>query len=47
MAAAGRHTLRFTGRIGPHHLAPGRYTVTIRATGSGGSATRRMHFTLE
>jgi hypothetical protein len=33
MKAAGRRTLRFTGRIGSRHLAAGRYTVTVHATG--------------
>lgn len=46
MKAAGRHTLRFTGRVGTDRLKAGRYTVTVDATGTGGSATRELHFTL-
>ena len=46
IAAAGRRTLKFKGRVGARHLRPGRYAVTVRATGSGGSATHRLHFTI-
>jgi PKD domain-containing protein len=46
IVAAGRRTIKFTGRLGARRLRAGRYTVTVRATGSGGSATRRLHFTI-
>jgi PKD domain len=44
--AAGHHIVRFAGRVGSRRLKPGRYTVTIHATGSGGAATHRLRFTL-
>lgn len=44
--AAGRRSLKFTGRLGGHRLGPGRYTVTVHATGTGSSVTRRLYFTI-
>jgi hypothetical protein len=44
--AAGRRTLKFKGRLGARRLRPGRYTVRVRASASGSSATRRLHFTI-
>jgi PKD domain len=46
IAAAGRRTVKFKGRLGARRLQPGHYTVTVRATGSGGQATRRLSFTI-
>ena len=45
-AAAGRRRIKFKGRLGARLLRPGRYTVTVHATGSGGPATRRLQFTV-
>jgi hypothetical protein len=44
--AAGRRRLGFTGRIGTRRLGLGHYTVTIRATGAGATATGRLSFTI-
>jgi hypothetical protein len=46
IAAAGRRTLKFKGRLGARRLRPGRYTLTVRASAPGRSATRRLHFTI-
>jgi hypothetical protein len=43
----GRNTLRFTGRIGPRALAPGRYVLTIQAQDRATtSPVRRIQFTV-
>jgi hypothetical protein len=46
IAAGGRRSLKFTGRLDAHRLGPGRYTVTVHATGTGSSVTRRLYFTI-
>jgi hypothetical protein len=46
IAAAGRHHLKFTGRVGAHRLQPGHYTVAIHASRTGGTATRQLRFTI-
>jgi hypothetical protein len=46
IAAAGKRTVKFKGRLGARRLRPGRYTVTVLAAASGRSATRRLHFTI-
>jgi hypothetical protein len=46
ITAAGRRSVKVTGRIGRRRLPAGGYTVTVHATGSGGSATRRLRFTI-
>jgi hypothetical protein len=46
IAAAGRRSLRFTGQLDAHRLRPGNYTVTVTATATGGTATRRLRFTI-
>ncbi len=46
ITTAGRRRLDFTGRLGARRLGPGHYTVTIRATGAGGTATDQLSFTI-
>ena len=46
ITAAGRRRLEFTGWLGARRLGLGPYTVTIRATGAGGTATSRLSFTI-
>jgi Glucodextranase, domain B len=40
----GHHSVRFSGRLGPKWLAPGRYTVVVSA--GAGSAPHRLTFTI-
>ena len=39
----GRHTLRFTGKVGKHRLRPGRYRLTMTATDAAGNRSRAAH----
>jgi hypothetical protein len=38
-AIKGENTVRFSGRVGKRTLRPGRYRITVRATGSGNRTT--------
>jgi len=45
-STAGKNTITFTGKIGRHKLAPGKYTLVLAAHNSTGTATKTLTFTI-